>query len=342
MAVLSGYSGLLRNGYAYYRHLKTLGSPPVQVSIEPTNICNFRCAFCPQSTPEHADTPRGRMTLERCRELLGRVAEQFYPKPADRKVSFTLDGEPFINHDFPAMLQVASELGYKIKFASNGSLVTPEVIDSLLERGVRFNICVDFCADARMFESIRGPAGSHAIVLENLRHLMHRARETDAVSLDVCDITGYTTASQTESKKNLQELQRLFDGLSSERTRFSSRLFHNMTGKIDIPGQQVRRGRYRVCPYPWFNLNIAWDGSVVACCRDLCGETVLGNVFETDSLWNIWNGEPYQKLRASLANRQPGKVKTCAGCDLPWDNSRWKPRYVLQMVASRLLRLGRK
>ncbi len=342
MTALSGYSGLLRNGYAYCRHRKTLGSPPVQVSIEPTNICNFRCAFCPQSQPGHTAAPRGKMTLERCRELLGSVAEQFYPDPADRKVSFTHDGEPFINPDFPAMLQAASELGYKIKFASNGTLVTPEVVDGLLEHGLRFNICVDFCADVRTFESIRGPSGSHATVLENLRYLMLHARQSGAVSVDVCDITGYATAGNAERENNLQELKRLFDGLESERTRFSSRLFHNMTGRIEIPGQRIEKGSYRVCPYPWFNLNIAWDGRIVVCCRDLTGQTVLGNAFETASLWDIWNGEPYQKLRADLANRRPGKVKACAACDLPWDNSRWKPRYVLRMVASRLLRLGRK
>ncbi len=342
MALKSGYGKLLRNGYSYYSRRTKLGPAPVQVSIEPTNICNFRCKFCPQSMSEHADTPRGRMSLERCRELLERIAGQFYPDRQARKVSFTHDGEPFVNPDFPAMLLAASELGYRIKFASNGSLATREVVDSLLEQGVRFNICVDFCADAGTFEAIRGPAGSYATVLENLRHLMLRARETGAVSVDVCDITGYTTVSLTEREQNLRKLESMFDGLKSGRTRFSSRLFHNMTGKIGLPGQAVRRGRYRVCPYPWFNLNIAWDGCVVACCRDLKGETVLGNVFATDSLWDIWNGEPYRRLRAHLAAGQPGKEKACAGCDLPWDRSRWKAGYLLRTVASRLLRLGRK
>ena len=29
--------------------------PPTEISIEPTNRCNFTCSFCPQSSPTHFD-----------------------------------------------------------------------------------------------------------------------------------------------------------------------------------------------------------------------------------------------------------------------------------------------
>jgi radical SAM protein with 4Fe4S-binding SPASM domain len=282
------------------------------------------------------------MKPDSCRELLQRLADQFYPDPVVRKVSFTHDGEPFVNPEFPAMLEAATELGYQIKFASNGSLVTPEIVGPLVERGVRFNICVDFCANKAEFESVRGPAGSFDRVLANLRYMAGIARDSGAVTLDIVDISGFTTNDLRQREQNLSRLKALFSDIQSERCRFFSRVFHNMAGKISVPGKADSRGKYRVCPYPWFNLNIAWDGRVVACCRDLRGETVLGNVFETDSLWDIWNGEAYQEFRAGLSAGAVKNFKACAGCDLPWDSSRWSAAYIARTVSRRLLRLGRK
>ncbi|HLA39863.1 MAG TPA: radical SAM protein [Candidatus Glassbacteria bacterium] len=341
---MSGLLRLARNGLEYLLRRRELSVPPMQVSIEPTNVCNFCCAFCPQSSPEHSQIAKGRMELESCRKLLERLAREFYPQAVHRKVSFTHDGEPFVHPDFPEFLEAAAALEFQIKFASNGLLATPALMDRLIAKGVRFNIWVDFCADRETFERIRGRAGSHEKILANLRHLLERAKESGAVSLDVCDITGFVTADPAGRRRNLELMKSLFAGLESIRTKFSSRVFHNMAGTVEIPGKRAKAEgtSYRVCPYPWFNLNVAWDGRVVSCCRDLRAKTVLGNVFETESLWEVWNGEPYRELRRALAEARPGDVAACAACDLPYDTTRWSFPYLVKTASARLLRTGRK
>lgn len=333
---------LAQNTLEYKLKKKGLKSAPIQVSVEPTNICNFRCDFCPQSKPGSDRVTRGKMTFERFACLLDALERSFFRNQADRKISFTHDGEPFVNERFTDFLIHAWENQFKIKFASNGLLATEERLKDVVDRGVRFNICIDFCADPGMFDKYRGFDGSHAGVLENLRYLAGIARKTGQVSLDICDISGWSQADGYKSEEGLTRLKTMFEGLESSRLFFSKRIFHNMSGDIETGREAGGGNSYRVCPYPWFNFNVAWNGDVVLCCRDLTSKTVLGNVFEDGDLWRIWNSGEYRRVRASLAAGRPGEISACRGCDLPWDRQRWKPSYVARSVAGRLLRTGRK
>ena len=331
------------NGYEYLSKKRNLTNSPMQVSLEPTNICNFKCSFCPQSWTKNGEIERGKMGMEQCRRILERVVRDFYPDPGNRKISFTHDGEPFVNEQFVEFLKMAHRMKFIIKFASNGYLATPDKIDYLVSSGVRFNICIDFIAERELFDKYRGFSGSHETVLENLRYILRKAADTGLISVDICDITAYCVQDPEEREMLFLRLKQMFQGLDSPRVKYSRRIFHNMAGTVKLP-DRIKRGdgKYRLCPYPWFNFNITWCGDVVPCCRDLTSKTVLGNVFEVDSLWDIWNSAEYRSLRDKLILQMPSKVEACRGCDLPYDSRRWSPAYILNAVKSRLLRTGRK
>ncbi|MBN2289903.1 MAG: radical SAM protein [Candidatus Glassbacteria bacterium] len=340
---MKGILRLALNGFEYLRKRRKLKSPPMQLSIEPTNICNFRCSFCPQSDPGHRSSRSGKMSPESCRSILERAARDFYPDPVHRKVSFTHDGEPLVNGRFREFLEAASDLEYIIKFASNGYLVKREFVDSLVSSRIKFNICVDFTSDRMIFEKFRGFAGSYQVVFQNLRYLMEKAGETGLIFVDVCDISPYYIREPGRVEARFAEMQELFGGLGSPGVRFHRRIFHSMAGTVELPGRdRLDRSKYRLCPYPWFNLNVTWNGDVVPCCRDLTPKTLLGNVLEVDSLWEIWNSAEYVSLREALAEGEPQRIDACRECELPYESSRWTFRYLLKTVRSRLLRSGRK
>jgi radical SAM protein with 4Fe4S-binding SPASM domain len=52
------------------------------------------------------------------------------------------------------------------------------------------------------------------------------------------------------------------------------------------------------------------DGSVVLCCKDWAGYTVLGNVSE-ESMESIWNSSEYRRLRDDIGH---GKLADCEVC----------------------------
>ena len=340
---MHGVLQLAYNGLEYLLKKKQLSSPPVQISIEPTNICNFRCSFCPQSDPGHRTANPGKMSLARCRDLLQRAIRDFYPDPRNRKVSFTHDGEPFVNEEFIGFLQEAARLQYIIKFASNAYLARREYVDTLVSSRVKFNICVDFTAEREIFERCRGFEGSYEVVLENLRYLLSKARDTGLIFVDICDISGYYIEDPEEREALFVKLKDMFQGLNSRNVQFSRRIFHNMAGAVRLPSpRSTGGGKYRLCPYPWFNMNITWNGDVVPCCRDLDSRTILGNVFEVDSLWDIWNSQQYKLLREALIAKRLQEIASCRACDLPYDDRRWRAGYVLETLKARLLRSGRR
>jgi len=95
-----------------------------------------------------------------------------------------------------------------------------------------------------------------------------------------------------------------------------------------------------VCPYPWYSMSIASNGDVVACCRDLEHQSVMGNLFE-QSLAEIWNGKAFQEMRRDLAAERPDRQSACAGCDMPWDDSKFSMENLVATARNRLLLLRR-
>ncbi len=67
--------------------------------------------------------------------------------------------------------------------------------------------------------------------------------------------------------------------------------------------------RYSSCPVPWSSLDVTANGDVAAC--HIFYDLVMGNIYE-QSFEEIWNGEPYRKLRAHMERK--GLMSICPGC----------------------------
>ena len=300
---------------------------PLEVSVEVTNVCNFKCAFCPQSSPTHFDVvERSYLKEDRAREILTQVRDLGYDKSL---LHWTLDGEPFMSKEFADLCTVASEEGFTNQyFASNMALTTTERAHEL-PSNVRYTLTVDYCADAEIFEVHRGTSGSWESVRENIVGILNDPNLAH-VFFEVKDMTSYTVSDPVELEKSMAALQALFP--ESDRIQYFSKVFHNAAGFL--PNTKSSKG-YRLCPYPWSSLNIASNGDVVACCRDLQHKSTLGNVLD-QPLKEIWNGPRMRKLRRSLIDGKPANENACRDCDLPWDTSKFSLRYQLQVLRHRL------
>lgn len=301
---------------------------PEDISIETTNVCNFKCHYCPQSDPTHHEiVPRTSLTPEQARILLSRLRDGGVKTQV---LHWTLDGEPFINKRFDQLCKIAHEYRFiTMVFSTNGSLAT---VDRLLKfpraKGCEYTLCVDFCADKEMFETYRGTIGSWEIVRANILGIVGDTR-LPHIRFRLTDISSYKVQDQEELKRRFDALRGLFQ---SERVTVVSRVFHNATGFVRwLPKKESVK--YNLCPYPWMSLVVASNGDVVACCRDLRHKTVLGNLFH-QGLIEIWNGDKYQQLRSSLVNQCPEGA--CENCDMPYDQAKFSSRH---MVTTGLRRL---
>ena len=317
---------LVNLGASYILKLTKPWNPPYQFSIEPTNSCNFRCVFCPQSDLDHKyNRKQGFLSAEHMSLFLERISEV---KPGSRNISLTLDGEPSLNRNLSDLIRLINEQKMFPRFSSNGKNLTPEMADNLTESG-DFLVAIDFASRAEYFDNVRGKEGDFDIVLENLRYLMNVAQANPALKMEIVNISHFSGADRDSSFK---EMRSLFPKNLPPNITFWSREFHNFCGHLGIN----KSSRYILCPYPWTSFTVTWEGDVVPCCRDTGARTVLGNVFE-QTIHDIWHGKKYQDLRTSLINKQVGKIEACKGCDLPWSGgtTRWEIQYVLSSLLRR-------
>lgn len=305
---------------------------PQEISIEPTNRCNFTCSFCPQSNPDHfASIPASILTPESVTIFLEKLRASGVRTDL---LHWTLDGEPFMNKRFHENLEVARDFGFTtFHFATNAMLLTGDRLHQLPREGVRFAMTPDFCSDEAYFEDVRGTQGSWKVVLENLRAAL-ADDQLDHIEFKVTDISSFKIRDPGELDRRFEALKALFP--ASERISFHRRVFHNASGTMESRIESPEG--YRVCPYPWYTMFIAHNGDAVACCRDLEHQTVLGNLFEQD-VQEIWNGEKYQALRRDLAEKHPERQAACKGCDMPYDKAKYTLNNFVKTAVHRMLLL---
>ena len=311
---------------------------PTEVGIELTNRCNFKCAFCPQSDPEHFNrVPASAITPERAGILIRKLREGGL---ITQIIHWTLDGEPFMNKQFDEVVAVAVAHGFNIHhFATNGFFVTPERLRQFPKEGQRYYLTPDFCSDEKYFEEHRGTPGSWRVILENIRSVVADP-DLAHFHFKMTDISSYRIDDPEDLARRFEALKALFP--ATDRMTFHGRVFHNATGYSPISEEKVEQSQtYHLCPYPWFSFVISHNGDVVACCRDLEHKTVLGNLFRQE-FREIWNGEKYQALRRDLAERRPEKQAACVGCDMPYDSAKFSLRHLAKTAIHRMLVFDRR
>ena len=319
----------------HWRFHKSLSPPylPEDISIEATNVCNFRCSFCPQSGARHHDiVPRSYLGVHQADRIMRKLRAEGI---STKTLHWTLDGEPFMHKKFSELCEIAIENGFtNMFFSTNGSLLTKEAIDELPKAGgARYTFAIDYCADPHYFETVRGTPGSWKRIFDNIHASLKDARHKK-IFYTITDISTYELRDKKGSDERFRALRSLFD-TSNGRISFRRKTFHNATGLVGEFVKGSSGAHYHLCPYPWTSFHIASNGDVVACGRDLRRQTILGNILR-QSLQEIWHGDPYRQLRMNLAQRTPWKSIVCNGCDMPFDDAKFSVRNFIKTAWGRL------
>ena len=107
--------------------MNTLPYPMRTLFWETTLRCNARCEFCGSGCGDCMDFPDELTTDEIC-SALSDVAKAF--DPHDIMLNIT-GGEPLLRRDLFTVAEFASGLGFPWGMVTNGSLITPEIIEKM-------------------------------------------------------------------------------------------------------------------------------------------------------------------------------------------------------------------
>ncbi len=152
--------------------------PPVLITVDPTNVCNFNCAWCnAQYIREHRNFKLSESTLVGLADYLPHWGEgNGYPEPGVKAVCVAGGGEPLLNPATPAFVDRAVYNGVEVGVVTNGSRIH-DCVDAL-SQCTWVGVSVD-AGSNKTFSALKGlkpEAGTFEKVVENMTLLVDYSR----------------------------------------------------------------------------------------------------------------------------------------------------------------------
>ncbi len=285
---------------------------PYVVYIEPTNACNFKCAFCPTGDAELLRKV-GRKTATMSLDLFKKVVDDIAASGTKlRLLSLYKDGEPLVNPDFPEMVRYAKNSGIsdRIWTKSNGALLNPELNQRIVDAGLTWiGISVEAVSEQKYLE-IAGVKIDYQKFRENIAHL-YSIRKDLHIYIKIAD-SGLTEA---EKQKFFDDFSPICDSYAIEKlmgwSYSSVKDFTLGTNPDTYDGLEFTAKD--VCPYPFYVMAVNADGSVSLCGNDWSHATVVGNVKDR-SMLEIWQGKALFEFRKMLLEGRRCENRACGDC----------------------------
>jgi radical SAM protein with 4Fe4S-binding SPASM domain len=288
----------------------------MNITIEPTNICNLRCPVCETGSGELGRTSR-HMTLAEFKTIIGKISSH------TNTLMFYFMGEPFLNSEAYKMIRAAKEAGIPwVTACTNGEMVDPE---GLVMSGINE---VNFQIGGMTQETYRiyRVNGSLNRALCNLRETIRLKRERAANLRVAC---GMILMRHNEHETEI--FRRTMDEIGIDEATIVDPCVRTLAqGAFYLPSDErhwyydpaaFRAGALRprlapknACNWLYYSMVIHANGDVVPCCRDTKGRHIMGNLLSQD-LKDIWNGERYRAFRRKLLADQSGMdiCRLCSG-----------------------------
>jgi radical SAM protein with 4Fe4S-binding SPASM domain len=311
---------------------KRVLSLPRYVQVEPTNLCNQKCEFCPRNT--HMDAPLGAMSFENFKKIYEQI-------PTIKDLQLNGLGEPLLNEDIFKMIKYAKEKGSTVVMTSNCELMTKEKAKELVKSGLDIlKISMD-TNDPVLYAKVRH--GDLEKALDGIKNIVEARREAGGktpklwfnsiimksnydkmlnivklgadLGVDLARFKPIDTFDVYKDK-NLKVVDgELFSKIKlaiEEAKKYTIR--HNLESLLDKK-EIYYRPKDADCPCysPWLEVYIQWYGGVRLCCEFYSKKFDVGNMFEK-SFKEIWNGRAMRNIRREFAK---GKMNfpVCDTCN---------------------------
>jgi MoaA/NifB/PqqE/SkfB family radical SAM enzyme len=273
------------------------------ISLEAHTVCNQACYFCPVSIAPREDYFMPTALYER---IVGELAAY---KSTIEAVFMINYNEPTADRRFLDQVRAIKAAGLPPAVLTNGSGLTPERIDALVEMGgLRFLSINLSTLDRARYERDRG--GDHlAAVLKNVDYARDKAVAQDM------DMVVLGTGND-DHKRDFEEIRERFSG-----SRFNVKSFEVMdrAGYLQIglkpamPNQKLC-GCDNVGSRPLQHLHITPRGQCVLCCEDYDEKYVVGDLAK-ESVDDVLRGPELAKMRRWVYGLEEApRDFICRGC----------------------------
>jgi len=248
---------------------------------------------------------RGFMDTDLAKRLLREMADH-----APVTVVPFFRGESLLHPDWFEILKYAQDLHVgEIQFTSNASLLTPPVVERLLDLDLPFISFSLDTVDPDLYNGSRCGADFET-TRANVLHFLKRKQER-AVRTQV-------QASAVGTPAHAPGMQNFVDYWLPRVNRVRVYVEHSGDGKPGSIGSGLPEFSRRLpCHKPCTDMVVYWNGEVALCNHDwtrLADGESLGDV-SRDGIAQVWRSPAYEAIRTAHAAGTVNGITPCQGCD---------------------------
>ncbi len=236
-------------------------------------------------------------------------------------------GESLQHPEFAKLIRYAVDRGVKACLSINPIMLKPDVAFELIKSKLHMLYISLDGHDDESFYRIRGLKkayqSSHDKVVDFLKlkkqHKSHTRIVLSMIDFQLNEDSITKTRDYWESFAEVDQfLLKSFstwDGNASDVSELSKETEYSGDKKLSDKVE---------CPFPFEQMTVLWNGTVVPCCNDYNGKLILGDL-KKQTLSEIWNGQGMQSLRKEFISNTV-KNPLCRHCDklrVPREQIKW-------------------
>ncbi len=291
---------------------------PSFISVEPADFCQLHCPECPvgngnlgvRHEPHHhcMSLDTFRRIIEQCKGIV-------------HTIQFFFQGEPLLNPNLPDMIRLAHDARLYTITSTNAQALTPILAEQLIQSGLdRIIVSIDGMNEDS-YQAYR-QGGNLNKAMQGLRYLR---QAKDHLGGHTCIELQCLRLKSNEHEWAL--FRHCYRQLGADILTFKTAQFYNYEHGNPLMPSNPRYCRYRLGKNGLYRLAhqrrkgclrilkgcvITVNGNVLPCCFDKGSNYIWGNI-HTQSLRQIWNGEPARLFRRQVfTNRAP--IAICGNC----------------------------
>ncbi|MDD2889300.1 MAG: radical SAM protein [bacterium] len=289
---------------------------PFVVQIFPVYACNFKCSYCIFSIGK---AKRGFISdkINMDFDLYKKCIDDIALFPNKLKVlRFVGIGEPLLHKKIVDMVEyaVSKDITNRVEMLTNALLLTPKLSNSLISAGLSRLVVSLQGTTKEKYQKICGVNVDFENLIENLKYFFNNKGNTQVyikiidcaldskddeqkfyeIFGDICDTIAIEHAVPIHSGVNYEILLKNKDAMLTQ---------------FGLPVSEVK-----ICPQPFFTLQINPDGKVVPC-YSFEYPNIIGDC-NNQSIYEIWNGKPFQNFRRRMLDGAKSVCEVCANCNI--------------------------
>lgn len=318
-------NAILRNKRGWFDYIKStismlkktqhIHGRPMNLTIEPTNICNLDCPVC-ETGANKLGREDGNLSFKDFKVMLDKVAKH------TNTLLFYYMGEPFLNKDSYRMIRYAKDCGIPfVNSCTNGDAVNPE---KLIESGID-EISFQIGGMSQETHEIYRINSNLSRVLRNLEKTVELKRILKR-NIEIC--CGFIVMKHNEHE--VEQFEEYMKKIGVDQWNVINPCVRNMEQAVAFLPEdkkywiydensinqgilKINKNKKNRCDWIYYSLVVLVNGDVVPCCRDPKGLYVMGNLLK-QNLDNFWNGKEYLDFRKKINNNQ-SEIMICDLCE---------------------------